>query len=201
MIAAFVQDVSFTGDIRADAMALLVHHGCSRTAEHSRRVAAEARRLAQRWEQNETQAETAGWLHDISAIVPVSQRIALAEALGLVVLPEERAFPLVIHQKLSVVFAQQAFSVADLRVLDAIGCHTTLRANATVLDKIVFVADKIQWDHSGDPPYLAEMKVAAEEGLDRAVCCYLDYLWRQRHTLPVIHPWLVQAYQELRRRK
>jgi predicted HD superfamily hydrolase involved in NAD metabolism len=198
MIAAFVKDVTFTGNIRDDAMTLLLHHGCSRTAEHSLCVAAEARRLARRWGQNETQAETAGWLHDVSAVVPAGQRVALAQALGLAVLPEERAFPLVIHQKLSVVFAEQAFSVTDRRVLDAIGCHTTLRAHATALDKIVFVADKIQWDHAEDPPYLAEIKEAAEQGLDRAVFCYLDYLWQQRHTLPVVHPWLVQAYQELR---
>lgn len=36
-----------TGDLRADAVALLVAGGCAHTAGHSARVAAEAGRLAQ----------------------------------------------------------------------------------------------------------------------------------------------------------
>jgi predicted HD superfamily hydrolase involved in NAD metabolism len=178
-------------------IALLTHHGCVKTAGHSRRVAAEAKRLAQRWQAGPHAAEIAGWLHDISAIVPNAQRVELAEQLGIEVLPEERILPMIIHQKLSAYFAQHLFAIHDPAVLSAIGCHTTLKADAGLLDKVLFVADKLKWDQPGDPPYLAAMTAAAERSLDQAALCYLAELWRQRDDLPVLHPWARQAFQQL----
>jgi len=177
--------------------ALLAYHGRADTIGHSMRVAAEAKRLALHWGEEAARAEAAGWLHDVSAIVPVEERIGLAEDLGLEVLPEERAFPMIMHQKLSAAIAQAVFGISDPAVLSAIGCHTTLKAGASRLDKIVFVADKMQWDQAGDAPYLRAITSAVERSLDQAVLVYLDYLWQQRTTIAVVHPWVVQAYRQL----
>ena len=187
----------WTGDVGADVTALLARHGRADTVHHCMCVAAEARRLALRWGEDAVHAETAGWLHDVSAIVPMDRRIGLAEDLGLDVLPEERAFPMIIHQKLSAAIAQAVFGITDPDILSAIGCHTTLKADASRLDKIVFVADKIQWDQPGDPPYLSAIAAAVERSLDQAAFVYLDYLWQRRATLPVVHPWLVEAYHQI----
>jgi HD superfamily phosphohydrolase YqeK len=97
MLRLYCADATLTHDLRADVVALLRSHGCAPTAGHSARVAAEAGRIAARWGLNETAATTAGWLHDISMIIPNAERIALAEALELEVLPEERALPMIIH--------------------------------------------------------------------------------------------------------
>jgi predicted HD superfamily hydrolase involved in NAD metabolism len=153
--------------------------------------------LAARFGVDEQRAETAGWLHDISAIFPISHRAYFARQLGLDVLPEEEAVPMILHQKLSIVVAREIFCITDEVVLRAIQCHTTLRAGASPLDKVVFVADKVAWDQSGTPPYLAGLLDALERSLDRAAFHYLDYLWQRRDTLPVVHPWLVQAYRQL----
>jgi predicted HD superfamily hydrolase involved in NAD metabolism len=161
------------------------------------RVAAEAQRLAHQWGEDIASAEIAGFLHDISAIVPSEQRIALAEALHLDILPEERILPMIIHQKLSAVIARELFAIHSPAILDAIGCHTTLKANASFLDKIVFVADKLKWDQQGDPPYLAALAAAAERSLDAAALCYLEYLWQRRASLAVLHPWAIDAYRQL----
>jgi len=195
-LAALAEAVPRTGDIGADVTALLAYHGRADTIGHSMRVAAEAKRLALHWGEEAASAETAGWLHDVSAIVPEEERIGLAEDLGLEVLPEERAFPMIMHQKLSAAIAQAVFGITDPAILSAIGCHTTLKAGASRLDKIVFVADKMQWDQAGDAPYLRAITGAVERSLDQAVLVYLDYLWQQRATLPVVHPWLVQAYHQ-----
>jgi len=195
-LAALAEAVPRTGDIGADVTALLAYHGRADTIGHSMRVAAEAKRLALHWREEAASAETAGWLHDVSAIVPEEERIGLAEDLGLEVLPEERAFPMIMHQKLSAAIAQAVFGITDPAVLSAIGCHTTLKTGASPLDKIVFVADKMQWDQAGDAPYLKAITGAVERSLDQAVLAYLDYLWQQRATLPVVHPWLVQAYHQ-----
>jgi predicted HD superfamily hydrolase involved in NAD metabolism len=196
-LAGLFQDLPLTGDIPTDVFLLLTHHGCARTVAHSSKVAAEASRLAQQWGEDSIDAETAGWLHDISAIVPPAQRVALAEAWQIDILPEERAFPMILHQKLSAAIARESFGVSNLAVLSAIGCHTTLKANASPLDKIVFVADKLKWDQEGDPPYLDALADAAEQSLDAAAFCYLETLWQHRSSLPILHPWMIEAYQQL----
>lgn len=196
-LAPFTRGVTFTGDTQADMVALLTHHGCDKTVGHSMRVAAEAKRLAQRWQADPHAAAIAGWLHDISAIVPNSQRIQLAEQLGIEVLPEERILPMIIHQKLSAYFAHHLFAIHDPAILSAIGCHTTLKTDAGLLDKVVFVADKLKWDQPGDPPYLATLTAAVARSLDQAALCYLADLWRRRDDLPVLHPWARDAYHQL----
>jgi predicted HD superfamily hydrolase involved in NAD metabolism len=193
-------DFTPTGNLRHDVASFLVLHNCAHTAGHVARVAAEARRLAERFGAVVDEAETAGLLHDISTVIPNEERIAAAHAFGVEVLPEEATFPMIIHQKLSVVLARDIFGVTAPETLSAIGCHTTLKANASLLDKVVFIADKIAWDQPGEPPYLAELQQALDRSLDHAVFCYLDYLWQRRATLRVVHPWLVAAHQQLQAR-
>jgi len=103
---------------------------------------------------------------------------------------------MIIHQKLSVVIAREIFAIEDDAVFSAIGCHTTLKAQASLLDKIVFVADKIQWDQPGLPPYLGSLQEALLHSLDAAAFVYLDYLWQQRASLRVVHPWPRAAHEE-----
>jgi predicted HD superfamily hydrolase involved in NAD metabolism len=196
--ASLLQGIPWTGDVRADMAALLAAHGQRQTVDHSLLVAAEAERLAARFDGDSAPARVAGWLHDVSAVFPVEQRTQVARQLGLQVLPEEEAAPMILHQKLSAAMAREVFGVQDAAVIQAIGCHTTLRANASWLDKVLFVADKVAWDQAGSPPYLEGLLVALERSLDRAALHYLDYLWHRRHALPAVHPWLVDAYQDLR---
>jgi predicted HD superfamily hydrolase involved in NAD metabolism len=197
VISDLTQDIQFTRSIRADMVALLTQHGCPRTIEHSFRVAEEARRIAARFGVDEELAEAAGWLHDVSAVFPSGQRLSVARELGIEVLPEEEVVPMILHQKLSLVVAREVFNMHDEAVLSAIGCHTTLKARASALDKVVFLADKIAWDQSGEAPYLADVLAALGQSLDRAVFCYLDYLWQRRHTLAVVHPWMTAAHAQL----
>ncbi len=186
-----------TGNLRTDVAAFLTGRGFPKTAGHCAAVAAEARRLAARFGEDPARAEAAGLLHDISAPIPGAERLVTAEAWGLDVLAEERAYPMILHQKLSAVIAREAFRVTDAGVLSAIGCHTTLKAGASRLDKVVFVADKIAWDQPGDPPYLDEILAAIERSLDAGAFCYLDYLVQRRATLRVAHPWMLAAWAEL----
>lgn len=197
LLSALQEGVPFTGDVRSDMVALLRHHGQAATAEHSLRVAGEAQRLAQRYGVAAHLAALAAWLHDISAVIPSPRRVAAARQLGLTVLPAEAALPMILHQKLSVVIARELLGVRQAVVLSAIGCHTTLKAHATPLDKVVFIADKIAWDQAGQPPYLEAVLSGLACSLDAGVLAYLAHLWHRRDTLPVVHPWLVEAYQQL----
>ena len=197
LLQQLVAGLALTGDLSEDVPLLLTHHRCPKTAEHSAQVAAEARRLALRYDLDPAPAEQAGWLHDVSAVFPSPTRAEVARALGLALLPEEEAFPPISHQRLSTVVARELFGVVDDRVLSAIGCHTTLKAGASALDKVVFLADKIAWDQPGEPPYLPALLAALDASLAAASLVYLSHLWERRATLRVVHPWLVEAYQEL----
>jgi predicted HD superfamily hydrolase involved in NAD metabolism len=160
-------------------------------------VAAEARRVAEIVGENAIQAETAGWLHDCSALFPALDRANIAHQWGIPVLPEEERLPMIVHQKLSRILAAEVFGVNDVLVLDAVECHTTLKANPTRLDKVLFVADKIAWDQDGIAPYYHKLVAALEQSLDHAVFVYLKYLWDRRHTLKVFHPWAREAYLQM----
>ena len=186
-----------TGDIADDVIAYLTLFGFPNTAAHCAAVAAEAKNLATRFGGDPVHAEMAGYLHDISAVIPNAKRIEAAHAFGLDILPEETGFPMIVHQKLSVVLAREIFQIRDEGVLSAIGCHTTLKAGATHLDKIVFLADKIAWDQVGKPAYIHDLRAALTESLDAAVMVYLDYLWSLRESLRVVHPWFVAAREEM----
>ena len=193
-LVPLLKGLSFGADLRANIGLFLLAHDRADTLGHCARVAAGAGRIAERFGLEHSAAETAGWLHDISAVIQNDMRIQVAEGIGLTVLDAERAYPMIVHQRLSEAMATALFDVHDAASLSAIGCHTTLKANASALDKAVFVADKIKWDQAGDPPYLGEILAALNVSLDAAAFCYLDYLFQRRGQLKVVHPWAWDAY-------
>ncbi|TDF93885.1 HD domain-containing protein [Paenibacillus piri] len=191
------ESMSFSGNLEQDTSRFLRLHHCPHTAGHCLKVGYEAERLAARFGGDPDSARAAGFLHDISTIIPNQDRIRAAWELNIDVLPEEAAFPMIIHQKLSRTIARDVFGIENIAVLDAIECHTTLKASSTVLDRIVFIADKIEWDQAGRPLYLTELLEQLDVSLEHGVFVYIDYLWSRREQLKVVHPWLAEAHAEL----
>jgi predicted HD superfamily hydrolase involved in NAD metabolism len=196
-LEGLVKKITFTNDLKSDIYLFLTENQCPRTAEHCMKVGEEARRVALRFNSNPDAAQVAGWLHDISAVFPNHKRIEVSQQLGIGILPEELEFPMIIHQKISRVMARDIFMINDFEILDAVGCHTTLRGNATLLDRVLFVADKIAWDQEGVPPYLKKLNESLNISLDHGAFEYLNFLWERREALKVIHPWLIEAYEDL----
>ena len=186
-----------SGQIEEDVKRLLLQHSDEFTYVHVKAVAKKSAELAKKFDGNLRNAEIAAWLHDVSAIIPNDERITVARALKIEVLPEEETLPMIIHQKLSSAIAEHIFGIDAPEILRAIGCHTTLKANASVTDKLVFVADKIAWDQPGKPPYLDDIQAAVNLSLDAAALVYLNFLWSKRNSLAVLHPWVVEARDDL----
>ena len=192
------RNFELTNNLRDDIYSFLNANHCPKTAKHCMDVGAEARRVALLFHADPAAAEIAGWLHGISAVFPNQERIAVARRLDIEVLPEEEVFPMIIHQKLAKAMARDIFKISNEEILDAVGCHTTLRANSTKLDQVLFVADKIAWDQSGEPPYLHKLRSSLDRSLTHGAFAYIDYLWERKDSLQVIHPWLRDAYEELK---
>ncbi|SHI61351.1 HD domain-containing protein [Lutispora thermophila] len=92
---------------------------------------------------DEHKAFVAGCLHDLCNLFSDDKKIAICNELGISILPEEHIDPSLLHSKISKVMAAELFSVEDKEALSAIECHSTLKANADIMDMILFVADKI----------------------------------------------------------
>ncbi len=198
IFAGLVKGLNLTGYVPQDVQTFLNRHSFPQTIRHSQQVAEEAARLAFRYGADPRKASRAGWLHDASVVFLNDQRAEIARALGLMLLREEELNPVLIHQKISRVMAQEIFMVNDEEILSAVGCHSTLKAGATLLDKVVFVADKLAWDRKGNPPYYPEMAEAIEKSIDKAALVYIRSLYERSDTASFcLHPWLIEAYYEL----
>ena len=164
---------------------------------HTLQVRHNALNLAQKFGISPEQASSAALLHDISRIFAKEEYLELAQIYDLEILAEERQLPDLLHQKLSRVIAVESFNITDKEVLNAISCHTTLRAHATKLDKILFLADKLSWSSQDLPAFTPLVIKQLEKSLDDGVYCYLFNSLYNSTPMPVVHPWLKAALQDL----
>ena len=177
---------------------LLLSYNMEHVARHVENVGIKAIELAEEFNEDKNKAMIAGFLHDVSCVIPNEKRIEVAGSFELKLYKEERIFPMIIHQRLSKELAASFFKISDQEILNAISCHTTLRANCTRLDMIVFIADKISWDQPGEPPYLEVIMRGFEESLEKAVYNFVNYLIINKEKMKVVHPWLLEAYYYLK---
>ena len=187
-----------SGDPAADVQEF--YHAVDRldTLDHVTQVAAEALDLAARVGADLAAANLAALAHDLAAVVPAGEMIAVAEGMGLHMDGADRAIPLLLHGPIAAAALVEKLDVRDMDVLNAVRYHSTLRAGASALEKIIFLADKIAYDptspHGGE--YLPALRAAGS--LDAAALVYLDFLldygWRYGW---VLHPNAVAAYRDL----
>lgn len=201
ILKEYIKDIPLTGDLQSDIFHLLTHYRYPNVYEHCCRVADEASRLAELYGEDPAKAYMAGLLHDIGAIIPKEKRVELSEQLGMEVLQEEEAFPMILHQKYSRLVAHTLLGITDAKVLSAIECHTTLKADAARFDMLLFIADKLQWDQKGQPPFENRVRAGLEISLEKGTLAYIEYLLEDLSRLKVVHPWLLAAYNNLHQSK
>ncbi|MEC0257356.1 bis(5'-nucleosyl)-tetraphosphatase (symmetrical) YqeK [Paenibacillus lautus] len=190
--------IEFTYNLRDDVEAFLIKHGEQETFEHIMNVVQEALAIAPLFNVSPNAARQAALLHDISNAISVSEMKEAAEEWSLPIMEEEHRYIRIIHQKLSMEMAHRIFGCTSPDILNAIECHTTLKAGASQLDKVLFVADKISWQLEGDHAYQADMRNKLDDlDLDGAALVYLDHVWNQRDKMKLVHPWLIAARSEL----
>ncbi len=189
-------ELQSTGDPIGDVRRFLSARGRADTLRHASQVAAEGRRLAGRWAVPPGPAALACWSHDLAAVVPLGEVVAVAEALGDRLMPADRALPQIVHGRVAAAVLRSRLGIDDGDVLSAVRHHSTLRAGASALEQLVFIADKIALDpsaiHAGFQPAL----LAARETQPLPVLCriYLDWAVREGPRLGwQLHPDLVAA--------
>ena len=142
-----------------------------RRYEHSVGTMREAIVLADRFGADPYKARLAGLLHDCARFRP-EKLMELAAHYGIAVDDHEREVPELLHDRLGAYIARDAYGVRDDEILDAIRCHQLCRESMTLLDKIIYLADKIE--PTRDYPGVETLRTIAAADLDRAVLACMD---------------------------
>ncbi len=189
-----------SGDLQHDLSAFLEQAGRSDTLAHCRAVAAQAQLLAERFDIDVKRAKLAALAHDLAAVVPQGEAVAVALSLGLDPNPVERAAPMLLHGPIAAAVLAEKLGVTDLEILDAVRYHTTSRAGAGSLERLIFVSDKIALDPTAPVrDFVPAVRAAAQESLEQAAFVYLS--WGLIHGPQLgwmLHPNTIAAHAELK---
>lgn len=142
---------------------------------HTLGVIETAIRLARQYGANADKAELAAILHDCCKYWPVDRQAEVLREPGAPtgelrdVLDYDKELW---HAPAGAILAARDYGVTDEEVLDAIRYHTTGRANMTMLDKIVCLADYIE--PGRDFPGVHNIRELAEHSLEKALVAGFD---------------------------
>ena len=155
--------------------------------------------LAKLYGENETDAARAGLLHDITKAIDGPLQLTLCAEYGMILDTFSRSFPKTLHALTGSLVARRIFGENE-NVVSAICHHTTGRANMTLLEKIIYIADYVE--RNRDFPGVEEMRAMAYTDLDRAVLMGLEsavaHVKRQGQGLA---PATLEALEYLQNRK
>ena len=99
--------------------------------------------LARLYGADETDAARAGLLHDITKALDGPLQLTLCRAYGTILDDFSRKNPKTLHALTGSLVAERVFGENEA-VVSAIRYHTTGRANMTLLEKIIYVADYVE---------------------------------------------------------
>ena len=131
----------------------------------------EAVRLAERWNADIDEAREAAILHDITKKLDFTENMRIITVSGIPVPNIETGSEKLLHQITGSLLAKTEFGVS-YAVSDAIRWHTTGRANMSLLEKIIYIADYIE--ATRDFPGVNELREKAYTNIDEAVVMGLE---------------------------
>ena len=167
-----------------------------RRYEHSMGVCIEAVRMAELFGADKDKAYIAGLLHDCAKCLSPEQEKEVCNKYGYVPDLMTKVCHPVLHAPLGAVVAEHEYGVTDKEILDAIRYHTVARANMTLLDKIVYVADMTEPGRSYDG--VDRLRSLANKDIDEA---FYEALGRSlMHNIKkgsIIHPSSLDAWNSI----
>ena len=167
-------------------------------AEHVMRVVDEAERLAAVHGVDRDAVRIAALGHDLLRAHSDERLLTIAGEQGYPMDDVDRMEPVLLHGPLAVPILREQYGVVDADVLGAVASHTTAAPHMTKLQKLLFVADKIEPHKIERRSAVEHVRELAETDLDAAMRAYLDL-----HVLVALeerwplHPRTVAARNEL----
>ena len=191
----YITNSEFSGNIKTDVKDLLYLSNKQKTFEHVQAVAETGIKIAEQYGLDKNICELCGYWHDVSAIFSYDYMMKYAVENNWVIYEAESKFPILLHQRISRVIAEEDFKIADERILSAVECHTTLKANPSKYDMALFVADKLAWD-LGFPPFYDIVSDALKISLEKASLAYQNYIVEHK-MIYYPHKWFEESVKFL----
>lgn len=111
---------------------------------HSLGVEQTARELAVRFEEDEGKAALAGLIHDNAKCLSIEEMLKIIDENNLPVSEIEKKAWKAIHAPVGAYLAEKELKIKDQDILNAIRFHTIGRIGMSKLEKIIYLADKIE---------------------------------------------------------
>ena len=166
---------------------------------HSVNTAKEAVKLAKAYGADQSKAYVAGLLHDVAKVSRVALD-QLAKDYCISVDEFETRNPELTHGKLGAIMVSRQLGIKDKEILLAIRWHTTGRANMTLLEKIVYIADVIEPGRTF--PGIDQIRKLAYQDIDAALIlsleCVMQFVQSKGFSL---HPKSVEAHAYLKKQE
>lgn len=164
--------------------------------EHSVNVSKEAKKLARLYGEDEEKAQLAGVLHDITKEMPKEVQLQIIADSGIILDNVQKNAPKLWHGISGSIYVQQNLCINDEDILNAIRYHTTGRANMSLLEKIIFIADFTSEErtYSG----VATMRKKSRKSLDEAMLYAYKFTFKDLSKREIaIHPDEVACYNDI----
>ena len=153
----------------------------------------EAVRLAKRWDYSIEAAAEAGILHDITKRLGLEEQLILCSKYGILIDTLEQSSEKLLHSKTGAALSKDMFGISD-DIYSAICWHTTGKAEMSLLEKILYLADYIEPNRDFDG--VDELRTLCYEDIDAAMSLGLKMSIEdlEERGSP-IHPKTFEAYK------
>ena len=155
--------------------------------DHILRVEKESARLAVAHGVDVQRAKMAALGHDLVRHKSDTELLQLASSYDLAPDDIEQMTPILVHGPVAARILSVDFGMTDADVLAGVDCHSTARADMAPVEKILFLADKIEPHKLKRSPEWQEVYDLTEESLDAGLLRFLDL----QLELSVRSSWLV----------
>ena len=136
--------MSYTKISTEDLIKWLKANLCEERFEHSLGTAECAKDLAYKFNLDIDKAYIAGLLHDCAKCFPNEKLLEIIDT-KMDVEPIEKMSPKTLHAPVSSYVAKSVFGVDDEEILSAVRWHTLGKLNMSDFEKIIYLADKIEF--------------------------------------------------------
>lgn len=140
--------------------------------EHSLRVADYCKRLAKIYKIDENRAYLSGLVHDCAKNLEEFYMLNKKLNSDIIFDTEERDNENLKHAPIGAVVCKDLYGIFDEEILSAVRYHTTAKENMTLLEKILFISDKIEPGRKYDT--VDELRRLADFDIDRAIVKFLN---------------------------
>lgn len=141
---------------------------------HSMCVAEKAKELAIQYHLDPEKAYLTGVLHDITRHSDTLWQLQYMTENGYTPTSVERGNPNLLHQISGALFVKNELKIDDEEIINAIRCHTTGKADMSLFETVIYIADVISDDRNY--PDLQLMRAQTEKGLLYGMLFALRYV-------------------------